>query len=116
MHRPKGLVRVSGELYGEAVASVMAVIGPCSDEDAMRVVDAVLGPLKLVSPMPEMTMSYAPCGHTRFTYKGEWHACTIEHDDDDDDGDLELHGNEETDWFAGNADGRSFAPKSKPEA
>lgn len=105
------LRRLPEGLYGEAMASVIRVIGPCSDEEALKVVDAVLGPLRLVSPRPDY---YNPCDHTRFTSEGTWHGCTKDHRRED--GDPEFHFEKEGDsyveWYEDDADGRSFSPKT----
>lgn len=113
-YRPKGLSRLPEGYYGEAAATVVRVIGPCSDEHAMKVVDAVLGPLELVPPMPDFRTS---CDHTRFTFEGEWHACTKQHGDSSV-GDSEHHASDSEDWYEADADGRSFslAGYTGPEA
>ena len=53
-HFPIGeFQRVPEGLFGEAVASVIQAAGPMSDEQAMEIVEAVFGPLRLLSPPPD---------------------------------------------------------------
>jgi hypothetical protein len=96
------------ELYGEAVRAVIRLVEGCSDETAMEVVDAVLGPMKLVSPMPDF---HTPCDHRRFTYEGVWLACERLHGAGD--SDPEFHGSPADEWYEHDPDGRSFSPKRR---
>lgn len=109
VHGRERLARVPEQLYDEALRNVIRVSGPFSDEEAMKIVDAVLGPLKLVPPKPE---HYELCDHARFTHGGQWLLCNEEHEEPDGyhsmtHPDLE-DGCEE--WRAGDPDGRSFVP------
>ncbi len=111
-YRPTELSRLLEGYYGDAVAKVTAVVGPCSDEEAMKIVDAVLGPLKLVPPRPDF---YTPCEHTRFTFEGTWHGCTKNHENTEECGDPEHHRDGTEEWYEDDGDGRSFSPQPKKE-
>lgn len=102
-----GLRKVSVGLFGEAMRNVISAAGPMSDEQALRIVEAVLGPLKLLSPPSN---NFKPCGHAYFRYEGGWLFCAKDHDEDD--GDPELHRTEdgECEWYSDDADDRAFFP------
>lgn len=104
------LHRIYEGSFGEAVAGVTALIGPCTDEHAQRVVEAVLGPLKLVSPKPD---HYGPCDHSYFTYEGGWHFCTKEHDPNDKDEDPEFHRSSAHEWYSDGCEDRAFGPEER---
>lgn len=88
------VLRVPGMLYGDLEAAVIRHTG-FEPEDAQRVVDAVLGPMKL-APAPEWNREEYPCGHAFWSAEGEWEFCVEEEPHD-------RHENAEADhWRSGN--------------
>jgi hypothetical protein len=118
----RGFQRVPEFFFGEAVRMVIAEAGPMGNEEAMRIVEAVFGPLRLLSPVNEVSEEYysSTCGHRYFRYEGGWRHCVKEHDAQD--GDPHAHRNysdddecddavEYTEWMSNSNDDRAFAPK-----
>lgn len=103
---PASFQRVPPGLFGEAVASVVQAAGPMSDEQAMEIVEAVFGPLRLLSPPPD---NFTACDHAYFRHEGGWRFCGKDHDGTDD---PEFHRTADTEWYADNSDWRAFDPCS----
>lgn len=101
-------------IYGELVTSVMTVTGNADTEWAERVVDAVLGPLKLLPPIP-VADSGTDCDHVYFAHDGVWHSCVKEHAEEDENADDARHhhsrGRNGEEWTTHSPDGRSFVRK-----
>lgn len=64
-------------LFAEAVRGVVRETG-CDDEQAMRVVEAVFGPLRLISPVAQ-DPEYTTCPYVYFAYEGGWKFCHKQH-------------------------------------
>lgn len=75
VYRPETVVALPQYTYGELVVAVEHTAG-VETAAAEAIVCAVLGPLKLIPPLPD---TYTACGHLLFSYEGEWHACIREH-------------------------------------
>lgn len=108
-YQARKLQRLHGELFSDLLAGITRVIGPIEDDQAEKVVGAVLGPLRLVPPPPEDYHSC--CGHGYFNEEGEWHFCDKRHGDPDACGDPHVHrslAGEE--WYDDQDDPRSFEP------
>lgn len=103
------LQRLHEEMFGDLLAAITRVIGPIEDDQAEKVVGAILGPLRLVPPPPEDYASL--CGRSYFSEEGEWHFCDKRHDDPNACGDPHVHrslAGEE--WYDDQDDPRSFEP------
>lgn len=77
--------RIPEARYAELVENMLQVMpGEPSDEEAMRLVDAVLGPLLLLPPPPG-TVFTSQCGHRYFHSRDGWVFCIKDHEGPDDD-------------------------------
>lgn len=102
--------RVPEHVYGEAVRNVHQLLGPLEDEEAMRIVDAVISPLRLVSPKPSPA-DFTMCDHSYFTYAGQWLFCNVDHSDPD--SGEHVHAGPDPDtqsWDDMDLTGRAFEP------
>ena len=104
--------KVPEGLFGECLQSVIRAAGPLPDEKAMEIIEAVFGPLRLLSPPPD---HYLPCDHAYFRFEGGWVFCAKDHSGDgpgEDDGDPECHrsADGDVDWYSDDADDRAFDP------
>lgn len=104
--------RIPEARYAELVENMIQVVpGEPSDEEAMRLVDAVLGPLLLLPPPPP-TVFASQCRHRYFHERDGWIFCIKNHEKPDDD--PQAHGNElyEVDWDSDmpHCYPRAFAP------
>lgn len=89
--------RLSEGRYAELVENMFQVMpGELSDKAAMRLVDAVLGPLLLLPPPPSAVENDSLCGHRYFHFRDGWIFCTKDHDNPDDD--PHAHGNGSKEW------------------
>lgn len=98
--------KVPEGLFGDAMAAVIREAGPMSDEEAMRIVEAVFGPLLLLPPPP---LSFLLCGHAYAPVEGGWVFCAKDHSGD---GDPEFHhsADGEVEWDSDERDERAFDP------
>lgn len=106
----RSFLRVNEGLFGEAVKQVIRVAGPMDDEQAMRIVEAVCGPLRLLPPVDDATDEYyrSVCNQRYFKYEGGWRFCIREHGADDDE--PEYHRSSDgTEWNS-ECDERAFGP------
>lgn len=84
--------RIPEARYAELVENMLQVMpGEPSDEEAMRLVDAVIGPLLLLPPPPATSLD-SECRHRYFHFRDGWIFCTKDHEGPDDD--PQDHGNE----------------------
>lgn len=108
----ESLQRVPEQLFGDAVKMVIRTVGPMDDEQAMRIVEAVFGPLKLLSPIDTVSDAYyaSVCDHSYFRYEGGWRWCIKDHDVEG--GDPHYHEAEDgTSWESDDAsEFRAFGP------
>lgn len=72
--RPGEVQRVPEQIYGDMESAVICLTG-LDVEQAQRVVDAVLGPLRL-APHVDPEKGVHPCEHAYWTYEGTWSPCT----------------------------------------
>jgi hypothetical protein len=93
--RPGEVQRIPEQIYSDMESAVIRLTG-LNVEQAQRVVDAVLGPLRL-APGVEPSEDMYPCEHAYWTYEGTWTLCTQRKAHD-------LHqGLDGTDWRTGDA-------------
>lgn len=106
-----------GGLYGELVSAVMRVADVADSRQAERVVDAVLGPLKLLPPLPEQPSlleegDHASCLHVYFSIEGVWHFCRKDHaSEDDTEAEAVFHTDGRAEWRNHDRSGRAFVYK-----
>ena len=99
--------KVPEGFFGEAVGNVIQAAGPMDSQQAMKIVEAVFGPLLLLSPPPD---HYMTCQHAYYRYEGGWVFCTKDHSHDDRDPHLHWTADGETDWYSDSGDERAFDP------
>ena len=79
VYRANRVQRVGEGIYGEMEAAVISLTG-FEPAEAERVVNAVLGPLRL-APGAEWNVLENPCGHAHWSSEGEWAFCVLENND-----------------------------------
>ncbi len=82
LYQPSEFFLVPEAIYGDLVAAAVRVA--VSHEQAEQLVDAILGPLKLLPPIPDRPANIV-CDSVYFSREGEYHFCVKQHNEPDDD-------------------------------
>jgi hypothetical protein len=98
VYRANRVQRVGEGIYGEMEAAVIRLTG-FEPAEAERVVNAVLGPLRL-APSAEWSELETPCGHAHWSGEGEWAFCILEDEDHTESPDRHVANNGES-WTTG---------------
>jgi hypothetical protein len=106
--------RIDEATFGKAMENVFQMVDGVDEARAMAIVDAVIGPMLLISPPPGTDVN-SECGHRYYHERRGWVFCTKNHGRKDDD--PESHSNEES-WLDWDSDmpeffERAFAPAAK---
>jgi hypothetical protein len=73
-----GLTPINAGIYGELEAAVIReALYPMEPEEAQKIVDAVLGPLRLLPPRPRDAWV---CHAANFSLEGQWQNCILDHE------------------------------------
>jgi hypothetical protein len=104
--------RINESRFAEAMENVLQVVDGVDDDQAMRIVDAVLGPLLLISPPPHTSLD-SQCRHRYYHERDGWLFCTKDHGVPDDD--PHAHRSEAQDWDSDmpKYNPRAFAPAKR---
>lgn len=94
---PSDFHRIGEQMFAEAMENVLQVVDGADDAQAQAIVDAVLGPLLLISP-PPTTSPDSQCRHRYFHERDGWLFCTKDHEQSNDNPHVHLNEKHMTDW------------------